>query len=136
MRTHFFRHCVDQRKPVHRSQLAKADLPDGQRYRADTTSPTGTMIMTEYGDITEFGRSLILTGLQERRAATQVRSVAFGHLRNPRCIRIELAMDFISAGRSAVDLLRCPHVQCPPRSNLLVLKRTSVPVSDHRPARA
>ncbi len=45
---------------------------------ADTTSPSGRMIMTVFASIAEFERTLILSRTQDGRLAAQARGVAFG----------------------------------------------------------
>jgi len=45
---------------------------------ADTTSPSGRMVMTIFAGIAEFERTLILSRTQEGRLAAQARGVAFG----------------------------------------------------------
>ncbi|MXY33361.1 MAG: hypothetical protein F4Y60_04575, partial [Boseongicola sp. SB0664_bin_43] len=45
---------------------------------ADTTSPAGKMILTVFGGIAEFERSLILARMEEGRKAATARNVAFG----------------------------------------------------------
>ena len=45
---------------------------------ADTTTPAGKMIMTVFGGIAEFERSLILSRTQEGREVAMARGVAFG----------------------------------------------------------
>src|SRR3546814_5605265 len=45
---------------------------------ADTTSPSGVMIMTVFAGIAQFERSLILSRTDEGRKAAMVRGVTFG----------------------------------------------------------
>ncbi len=67
---------------------------------ADTTSPTGKMIMTVFGGIAEFERSLILTRTQEGREAAQARGVAFGRPSKLRQDQKEVARDLVKSGQS------------------------------------
>jgi len=65
---------------------------------ADTTTPAGKMIMTVFGGIAEFERSLILTRTQEGREAAQARGVAFGRPSKLRDDQKELARDLVKSG--------------------------------------
>ena len=59
----------------------KAGLQSLDEPWADTTSPSGRMIMTVFAGIAEFERILILSRTQEGRLAAQARGVAFGRPR-------------------------------------------------------
>ncbi len=60
---------------------------------ADTTSPSGRMIMTVFAGIAEFERTLILSRTQDGRLAAQARGVAFGRQKKMQPDQQELARD-------------------------------------------
>lgn len=77
---------------------------------ADTTTPAGKMIMTVFGGIAEFERSLILTRTQEGREAAQERGVAFGRPAKLREDQKELARDLVKNGQSIAAVARTFNV--------------------------
>ncbi len=77
---------------------------------ADTTTPTGKMIMTVFGGIAEFERSLILTRTQEGREAAQARGVAFGRPSKLRPDQKEIVCDLIKNGQSIAAVARTFNV--------------------------
>lgn len=77
---------------------------------ADTTTPAGKMIMTVFGGIAEFERSLILTRTQEGREAAQARGVAFGRPSKLRDDQKELARDLVKSGKSISAVARTFNV--------------------------
>jgi DNA invertase Pin-like site-specific DNA recombinase len=77
---------------------------------ADTTTPAGKMIMTVFGGIAEFERSLILTRTQEGREAAQARGVAFGRPPKLREDQKELARDLVKSGKSISAVARTFNV--------------------------
>lgn len=77
---------------------------------ADTTTPAGKMIMTVFGGIAEFERSLILTRTQEGREAAQARGVAFGRPAKLREDQKEIARDLVKNGQSISAVARTFNV--------------------------
>lgn len=77
---------------------------------ADTTTPAGKMIMTVFGGIAEFERSLILTRTQEGREAAQARGVAFGRPSKLRQDQKEVVRDLIKNGQSIASVARTFNV--------------------------
>ncbi|MDA0990990.1 MAG: recombinase family protein [Verrucomicrobia bacterium] len=77
---------------------------------ADTTSPAGKMIMTVFGGIAEFERSLILTRTQEGREAAQARGVAFGRPSKLRQDQKEVVRDLVKNGQSISAVARTFNV--------------------------
>lgn len=77
---------------------------------ADTTTPAGKMIMTVFGGIAEFERSLILTRTQEGREAAQARGVAFGRPAKLREDQKEIARDLVRNGQSISAVARTFNV--------------------------
>ncbi|MCY3852276.1 MAG: recombinase family protein [Gammaproteobacteria bacterium] len=77
---------------------------------ADTTSPGGKMIMTVFGGIAEFERSLILTRTQEGREAAQARGVAFGRSSKLRNDQKELVLELVNTGQSVSAVARTFNV--------------------------
>ena len=77
---------------------------------ADTTTPAGKMIMTVFGGIAEFERSLILSRTQEGREAAQARGVAFGRPPKLRDDQKELARDLVKSGKSISAVARTFNV--------------------------
>jgi len=62
---------------------------------ADTTSPSGWMIMTVFAGIAEFKRTFIPSRIQEGRLAAQARGVAFGRPKKMLPDQQELARDLV-----------------------------------------
>lgn len=77
---------------------------------ADTTTPAGKMIMTVFGGIAEFERSLILTRTQEGREAAQARGVVFGRPSKLRDDQKEIVQDLVKNGQSISSVARTFNV--------------------------
>lgn len=77
---------------------------------ADTTTPAGMMIMTVFGGIAEFERSLILSRTQEGREAAQARGVAFGRPAKLREDQKKLARELVNEGQSISTVTRTFNV--------------------------
>jgi len=77
---------------------------------ADTTTPAGKMIMTVFGGIAEFERSLILTRTQEGREAALARGVAFGRPAKLRPDQKEVVRDLVKNGQSIAAVARTFNV--------------------------
>ena len=77
---------------------------------ADTTSPSGRMIMTVFAGIAEFERTLILSRTQEGRLAAQARGVAFGRPKKMLPDQQELARELVRNGKSISAVARTFNV--------------------------
>ena len=77
---------------------------------ADTTTPAGKMIMTVFGGIAEFERSLILTRTQEGREAALARGVAFGRPSKLRSDQKNVVRDLVKNGQSIAAVARTFNV--------------------------
>lgn len=77
---------------------------------ADTTTPTGRMILTVFGGIAEFERSLILTRTDDGRRAAKGRGVTFGRPPKMRQDQQELARELIQNGKSISEVARTFNV--------------------------
>ena len=77
---------------------------------ADTTTPAGKMIMTVFGGIAEFERSLILSRTQEGREAAQARGVAFGRPGKLKSDQKNLARELVKEGQSISAVARTFNV--------------------------
>ena len=77
---------------------------------ADTTTPAGKMIMTVFGGIAEFERSLILSRTQEGREAAQARGVAFGRPGKLKPDQKNLARELVKEGQSISTVARTFNV--------------------------
>jgi len=77
---------------------------------ADTTTPAGKMIMTVFGGIAEFERSLILTRTQEGREAALARGVPFGRPSKLRPDQKEVVRDLVKNGQSIAAVARTFNV--------------------------
>jgi DNA invertase Pin-like site-specific DNA recombinase len=77
---------------------------------ADTTTPAGKMIMTVFGGIAEFERSLILSRTQEGREAAQARGVAFGRPGKLKPDQKNLARELVKEGQSISVVARTFNV--------------------------
>lgn len=77
---------------------------------ADTTTPAGKMIMTVFGGIAEFERSLIFTRTQEGREAAQARGVPFGRPSKLRQDQKEVVRDLVKNGQSIASVARTFNV--------------------------
>ena len=73
---------------------------------ADTTSPAGKMILTVFGGIAEFERSLILARTEEGRKAALARGVPFGRPAKLRDDQKEDVRELVKAGRSISSVAR------------------------------
>lgn len=77
---------------------------------ADTTTPAGKMIMTVFGGIAEFERSLILTRTQEGREAAQARGVPFGRPSKLQNDQKGLVRELVKNGQSIASVARTFNV--------------------------
>ena len=73
---------------------------------ADTTSPAGKMILTIFGGIAEFERSLILARTEEGRKAAMARGVAFGRPAKLRDDQKEVVHELVNADQSTSSVAR------------------------------
>ena len=73
---------------------------------ADTTGPAGKTILTVFGGIAEFERSLVLARTEEGRKAAVARGVAFGRPAKHRDDRKEPVRELVRAGRSISSTAR------------------------------
>ena len=73
---------------------------------ADTTSPAGKMVLTVFGDITVFERTLILARTEEGPKTAMARGVAFGRPAKPRDDQKEVVHELVKAGRSISSVAR------------------------------
>ena len=77
---------------------------------ADTASPAGKMIMTVFGGIAEFERSLILSRTHDGRVAAKRRGVAFGRPQKLRPDQKALARELVHEGKSISAVARTFNV--------------------------
>jgi DNA invertase Pin-like site-specific DNA recombinase len=77
---------------------------------ADTTSPSGMMIMTVFAGIAQFERSLILKRTDEGRKAAMSRGVSFGRPKKMRPDQAELARQLVLEGKSISAVARTFNV--------------------------
>jgi len=77
---------------------------------ADTTSPSGVMIMTVFAGIAQFERSLILSRTDEGRKAAMTRGVAFGRPKKMRPDQADLARQLVLEGKSISAVARTFNV--------------------------
>ena len=77
---------------------------------ADTTTPAGRMVLTVFGGIAEFERSLIAARTEEGRRAAQARGVPFGRPPKLRADQRTLARNLIEEGKSVSDVARTFNV--------------------------
>ena len=107
---------------------------------ADTTTPAGKMIMTVFGGIAEFERSLILTRTQEGREAALARGVLFGRPSKLSPDQKEVVRDLVKNGQSIAAVARTFNVH--PATIYRCLERKTGLMIPHRsiqpdvPARA
>jgi DNA invertase Pin-like site-specific DNA recombinase len=99
----------------------KAGLQSLDEPWADTTSPSGRMIMTVFAGIAEFERTLILSRTQEGRLAAQARGVAFGRPRKLLPDQQEFARELVKDGKSISAVARTFNVH--PATIYRVLER-------------
>ncbi len=88
----------------------KAGLQSLDEPWADTTSPSGKMILTVFGGIAEFERALILARTDEGRKAAQARGVTFGRPAKLRADQKKLVFDLIAGGESISAIARTFNV--------------------------
>ena len=67
---------------------------------ADTTSPSGRMVMTIFAGIAEFERTLIISRTNDGRVAAKARGVTFGRPKKMRLDQQELARELVRDGKS------------------------------------
>lgn len=77
---------------------------------ADTTSPSGKMILTVFAGIAEFERTLILSRTHEGRKAAVARGVSFGRPKKMRPDQAELARQLVQEGKSISSVARTFNV--------------------------
>jgi DNA invertase Pin-like site-specific DNA recombinase len=77
---------------------------------ADTTTPAGRMILTVFGGIAEFERTLILSRTDEGRRAAKARGVTFGRPPKMRPDQQEIARELIRGGKSVSEVARTFNV--------------------------
>jgi DNA invertase Pin-like site-specific DNA recombinase len=77
---------------------------------ADTTSPSGRMVMTIFAGIAEFERTLILSRTSDGRVAAKARGVTFGRPKKMRLDQQELARELVRDGKSISAVARTFNV--------------------------
>jgi len=77
---------------------------------ADTTSPSGRMVMTIFAGIAEFERTLIISRTNEGRVAAKARGVTFGRPKKMRLDQQELARELVKDGKSISAVARTFNV--------------------------
>jgi len=77
---------------------------------ADTSSPSGRMILTVFAGIAEFERALIKQRTQDGLIDARKRGVAFGRPRKMRSDQQELALELIKRGKSINEVARTFNV--------------------------
>src|SRR3984957_10617471 len=77
---------------------------------ADTTSPSGRMVMTVFAGIAEFERTLIISRTSDGRLAAKARGVAFGRPEKMRPDQQELARELVRDGKSISAVARTFNV--------------------------
>ena len=70
---------------------------------ADTTTPAGRMVLTVFGGIAEFERSLIIERTRQGQQAAKARGVKFGRPTALSDAQIACARDLLSEGRSVAE---------------------------------
>ena len=100
---------------------------------ADTTGPAGKTILTVFGGIAEFGRSLVLARTEEGRNAAVARGVAFGRPAKRRDDRKGPVRELVRAGRSISSTGE--DVRRPSRDGLPVHQGFPVLMTACRPVR-
>ena len=73
---------------------------------ADTTSPSGRMVMTIFAGIAEFERTLIISRTSDGRLAAKARGVTFGRPKKMRPDQQELARELVRDGKSISAVAR------------------------------
>ena len=96
--------CIAERLTEKNAGLQSLDEP-----WADTTSPSGRMVMTIFAGIAEFERTLIISRTNEGRLAAKARGVTFGR---PKKMRLdqELARELVRDGKSISAVARTFNV--------------------------
>ena len=77
---------------------------------ADTTSPSGRMVMTIFAGIAEFERTLIISRTGDGRVAAKARGVIFGRPKKMRLDQQELARELVRDGKSISAVARTFNV--------------------------
>lgn len=77
---------------------------------ADTTTPAGKMVMTIFGGIAEFERSLICSRTQDGRQAAKAHGIVFGRPSKMRPDQQELARELVAQGKSISAVARTFNV--------------------------
>jgi DNA invertase Pin-like site-specific DNA recombinase len=77
---------------------------------ADTTSPSGRMVMTIFAGIAEFERTLIISRTNDGRVAAKARGVAFGRPKKMRPDQQQLARELVRDGKSISAVARTFNV--------------------------
>ncbi len=73
---------------------------------ADTTSPSGRMVMTVFAGIAEFERTLIISRTNDGRVAAKARGVAFGRPKKMRPDQQQVARELVRDGKSISAVAR------------------------------
>ena len=77
---------------------------------ADTTSPSGRMVMTIFAGIAEFERTLIISRTSDGRIAAKARGVTFGRPKKMPLDQQELARELVRDGKSISAVARTFNV--------------------------
>ncbi len=77
---------------------------------ADTTSPSGRMVMTIFASIAEFERTLIISRTNDGRVAAKARGVTFGRPKKMHLDQQELARQLVRDGKSISAVARTFNV--------------------------
>lgn len=77
---------------------------------ADTTTPSGRMILTVFAGIAEFERHLIRSRTEDGRRAAQARGVTFGRPRKMSKRQEILARELVREGKSISEVARTFNV--------------------------
>lgn len=73
---------------------------------ADTTSPSGRMILTVFAGIADFERSLIIERTSHGRAAAKARGVRFGPKPSLTKSQVDHARELINSGRPVAEICK------------------------------
>ncbi len=104
------RSTIDLLHIAERIKEKQAGLQSLDEPWADTTSPSGVMIMTVFAGIAQFERSLILKRTDEGRKAALARGVTFGRPKKMRPDQAELARQLVLDGKSISAVARTFNV--------------------------
>jgi DNA invertase Pin-like site-specific DNA recombinase len=104
------RSTIDLLHIAERIKEKQAGLQSLDEPWADTTSPSGMMIMTVFAGIAQFERSLILRRTDEGRKAAMSRGVTFGRPRKMRPDQADLARQLVLEGKSISAIARTFNV--------------------------